>query len=63
MAVSNSQKLATARYLEKAYDTTSIRMKKGKREFFKQEAEKRGLSLSMLIQKAVEEYLANHQPE
>lgn len=63
MAVSLSQKLATARYNEKSYDKIIASVKKGKREYYKIEAEKRGLSLAMLIQKGVEEYIENHKPE
>ena len=63
MSVSSAQALATMRYAEKNYDKIDIRVKKGKREYYKQEAAKRGLSLAMLFQKGVEEYLENHQPE
>lgn len=63
MAISKSQLLATARYHDKNYDRISIDLKKGKRDFYKREAEKRGLSLAMLIQTGVEEYIKNHQPE
>lgn len=62
MATPKSRLLANARYHEKAYDRICVDLKKGKREYYKEEAEKRGLSLAMLIQKGVEEYLHNHQP-
>lgn len=57
MSISNSQLRATARYHEKNYDTISIRLKKGKRDYYKIEAEKRHLSLATLIQVAVEKYI------
>ena len=63
MAVSKSQLMATVRYNEKAYDKIVASVKKGKRDYYKEEAAKRGLSLAMLIQKGVEEYIENHQPE
>lgn len=62
MSTPKSRLLANARYIEKAYDSLAVRVKKGKRDYYKQEAAKRGLSLASLIQKSVEEYLHNHQP-
>ena len=63
MAVPKSRLLANARYREKAYDSVTVQLKKGRRDYYKEEAAKRGLSLAMLIQKGVEEYIENHQPE
>ena len=63
MTTSKSRLLANARYREKAYDSVTIQLKKGKKDHYKEEAAKRGLSLAMLIQKGVEEYLENHQPD
>lgn len=62
MALSKSQALANARYNDKTYDTLAIRIKKGIREIYKDEAAKRGLSLAMLVKKGVEEYIKNHAP-
>ena len=62
MAVTLAAKLAKMRYYEKNYERVGFDVKKGKRDYYKEEAAKRGLSLAMLFQKAVEEYLQNHQP-
>lgn len=63
MALSNSQKLAKARYREKAYDTITFDVKKGQRAYYNQEASKRGLSLAELIRRSVNEFIENHQPD
>lgn len=55
-----SQILANLKYREKAYDRIAIDVQKGKRGRYRQEAEKRGLSLAKLIQLSVEEYITNH---
>ena len=57
-----TQILANARYRDKSYDVISFSVKKGKRNDYKNLAEERGLSLSMLIQKSIEEYIQNHEP-
>ena len=62
MPVSRSQKLAVMKYREKTYERLVVDLKKGKRDYYKQEAARRGLSLSMLVQKSIEEYLQNHAP-
>lgn len=62
MAVTPAQKLAKMRYYEKNYERVAFDVKKGKRDFYKEEAAKRGLSLAMLIQNSISEYLKNHPP-
>lgn len=63
MVSKNSRNQAIMRYREKTYERIVIDVKKGKRDFYKQEAAKRGLSLAMLIQNAVEDYLKNNPPK
>ena len=41
------------------YDTLRIDLPKGRKEFLKQEAEKRNISVTKLIQDAIEYYLEN----
>ena len=60
MAVSESQMRATARYQAKNYDEIKFRVKKGKRDYYKSEAAKRGLSLAAFVQTAVEKYIAEN---
>lgn len=60
MMATKTQILANARYRDKAYDAISICVKKGKREEYRKLAAQRDLSLAMLIQKSIEEYVANH---
>ncbi len=62
MAVSKAQILANLRYRAKTYDRVSIDVKKGKREEWKKAAKERGISLALIIQKGVEEYILNHPP-
>ena len=58
--IKESQLRATAKYHAKNYDAVTIRLKKGKREYYKAEASKRGLSLAAFIQTAVEKYIAEN---
>lgn len=57
MTIKESQLMAVARYRAKNYETIAIDVKKGKREYYKAEAAKRGLSLAAFIQTAVEKYI------
>jgi len=57
MSVPLSRLKANANYQAKAYDKVTIAFKKGKRDYYKAEAAKRGLSLASLIQTAVEKYI------
>lgn len=45
------------------YDRLAIWVKKGSRDSYKQSAAKFGLSLAMLVQHGVEEYITNHSGE
>ncbi len=54
MPVSDSQRKATNKYLEK-YDDIKIRVPKGKREIFKEYAASKGTSLNSLIVELIEE--------
>lgn len=55
---------ANRKYNEKAYDQIKIQARKGTRDAWKTQAERRGLSLASLIQTAVAEYLERHpEPE
>ena len=60
MTVPESRLRANANYQAKAYDKLTITLKKGKREYYKAEAAKRGLSLAAFIQTAVEKYIAEN---
>lgn len=53
--VSEAQKKATSKYISKAYDQVSLRMPKGKREIYKEHAERKGMSLNALILQLLEE--------
>lgn len=45
------------------YDRIIIEVRKGKRDAYKLAASELGLSLSMLVQRGVEEYVQNHADE
>lgn len=59
MPYSKSQMKATNKYRSKSYDQINITAKKGMKEIYKNQAEKRGLSLNAyiisLIEKDMEE--------
>lgn len=57
MAVSDSQKKATNKYLNK-FDDIKIRVPKGKREEYKSYAASRGMSLNNLIIDLIEKDIA-----
>ena len=60
MARSESQKIAEQRYRDKNCDQFLIRVKKGKKEEYKQAAEVRGIGLMELARRGIEEYIENH---
>ena len=62
MASSNAQRLANKKYKEKAFDSISFVVHKGKREEYKAAAARRGLGHAEMIRLAIEEYLQNHPP-
>lgn len=63
MAVSNAQKLAKAKYQHEKRALVASEVSKGKRDEYNAAAKGFGLSLSMLVQKGVEEYIKNHGGE
>lgn len=63
MAVSEAQKMAQIRYNAKTYDQVLVRVKKGKRDEYRKEAELRGLGLMEFFRQAAEEYISNHKVE
>lgn len=62
MTIKESQLRAVAKYRAKNYETIAIDVKKGKREYYKSEAAKRGLSLATFIQTAIEKYINDTSP-
>ena len=46
---SEAQNKATQKYIKSAYDTLTIRTRKGKRDIYKAHAENKGTSLNKLI--------------
>ena len=57
MPVSDSQRKATNKYLEK-YDDIKLRVPKGKREEYKEYAESKGRSLNSLLIELIEKDMA-----
>ena len=60
MAKTQAQKLAQDKYNAKAYDQILVRVKKGKRDEWKQAAELLGIGYVEMIRQATDEYIANH---
>ena len=60
MSKTPAQKLAQDKYNAKAYDQILVRIKKGKREEYKQAAEKLGTGLMELFRRGADEYIQNH---
>ena len=50
-------------YKKLSYDTLILRMKKGKKEEYRQTAEKLGLGQSEMFIRAIEEFIQNHSGE
>ena len=55
MAYSPAQNRANQKYQNKAYDRLAVRVKKGKREEYKQAAEKNGESLAGMITRLLDQ--------
>ena len=62
MTVSKAQLIAQQKYNSKNLDSVTFRVKKGKKEEYKEAAEVRGLGFMEMIRLAIEEYIANHEP-
>ena len=56
----NAKNLPNLRYREKAFDSISFTIKKGKREEYKEAAKARGLGLAELFRIGADEYIENH---
>lgn len=54
MAYSEAQKRATIKYKAKTYDRVELQIKKGMKDIYKAQAEKRGLSLNAYIVNLIE---------
>ena len=63
MATSKAQLAANARYREKAIDRVVVEVRKGMKDFYKQEAKRRGVGVMELFRRGVEEYIQNHPVE
>lgn len=62
MTVSKAQLIAQQKYNSKNLDSITFRVKKGKKEEYKEAADTRGLGFMEMIRLAIEEYIANHKP-
>lgn len=58
-----SRTRANRKYNDSAYDRVAIRVHKGTRSIWHDEATRRGLSLAGLIVTAVTEYIETHPPD
>ena len=63
MSKTTPQKLAQAKYDQKSYDQILIKVRKGKRDEYKNAAETLGLGQMELFRTAVEEYIQNRTSE
>ena len=60
---SQAQRLAVAKFRAEKCDRIAADVPKGKREIYKTAANDMGLSLALLIQNGVEEFIKNHAGE
>lgn len=60
MSRTEGQKISRQKYESKAYDQILIKVRKGKREEYKDAAKRLGLGQMELFRAAVEEYIRNH---
>ena len=63
MPVSNAQKLAKAKYQQEKRTLVAAEVSKDKGAFYREQAARLNLSLSMLIQSGVEEFIQRHLNE
>ena len=63
MAVSQAQKLAKAKYQQEKRSLIAAEVSKTKGEEYRAKAVSLGISLSSLIQRGIESYIANHTGE
>ena len=63
MAVSKAQQMAKDKYRQEKRDQITAEVPKGKRDAYKLAAREFGISLALLIQSGVEEYIQNHAGE
>jgi len=63
MSRTDGEKISRQKYESKAYDQILIKVKKGKREEYRQSAELIGLGQMEMIRRAIEEFIANHAGE
>lgn len=61
--MTDAKRRADRKYSDKAYDRVAIRVHKGTRSRWHDEATRRGLSLAGLIVTAVTEYIETHPPD
>ncbi len=59
---SKKQQACVTRYVAAHYDKFTITAPKGAKERYKQEAEKRGISVNQLFVQAVEEFVEKEKP-
>ena len=60
MPATKSQIAASIRYRDKNLDRIEFTVKKGKKNEYKLEAEKRGLNLMEMIRNSIDEFIVNH---
>ena len=60
MPATKSQIAASIRYRDKNLDRIELTVKKGKKNEYKLEAEKRGLNLMEMIRNSIDEFIVNH---
>lgn len=58
---SEAQNKSTQKYIKNNYDNIMVRVPKGKREFYKEQAAKLGKSLNQLIIELLEESVNAHK--
>ena len=61
MAVSPAKRKAIKKYDSEHYERLNLQLRKGVKQRYKDIAESLNLSVAMLIQNAVEEYIAKNQ--
>lgn len=63
MPKSNAQKLAQQKYDQKSYDQILIKVRKGKRDEYKEKALELGFGQMEMIRAAIEEFIQRHAGE
>ena len=63
MALTEAQKKANAKYIAKAYDRIELKVKKGRKDLIKANAESKGESINGFVNRAINETMEREKSD